>query len=133
MENSPSPEALIARLAKAGRAAQHVLGRMDHAAKAEALHAAAEALRAAEAEVLAANAKDLAAGEANGLSPAMLDRLKLDPARLSGIADAVDNVARLADPVGQVIDSAERPNGLRLSRNGLAAAGLCAGPCGAFY
>ena len=116
MENSHSPEALIASLAKAGRAAQHVLGRMDHAAKAEALHAAAEALRAAEAEVLAANAKDLAAGEANVLSPAMLDRLKLDPARLAGIADAVDNVARLADPVGQVIDSAERPNGLRLSR-----------------
>lgn len=81
MDDKLTPEALIAQLAKAGREAQQVLGRMDHGAKARALVAAATALRQAETEVLAANAQDLAAGEANGLSPAMLDRLKLDPAR----------------------------------------------------
>ena len=85
-------------------------------AKAAALHAAARALRAAEAEILAANARDLAAGEAGGLTKAMLDRLRLDPARLAGIADAVEQVADLADPVGEVIDRSERPNGLKLAR-----------------
>jgi len=111
-----SPVALIARLATAGRAAQRVLARLDAPAKAAALHAAAAALRGHAATILAANAQDLAAGEANGLTPALLDRLRLDPARLAAIADAVDQVADLPDPVGQVIDQATRPNGMVLSR-----------------
>lgn len=111
-----APEVLIERLARAGRAAQRELARLSSEDKAAALHAAARSLRDREAEILSANQRDLAAGEANGLSKAMLDRLKLDPARLAGIADAVDQVAFLADPVGQVIDTAERPNGLKLSR-----------------
>ncbi len=111
-----TPEQVVHRLAKSGRAAQRVLAALPDQAKAAALRAAAGALRAAESEILAANALDLAAGEANGLSNAMLDRLRLDPARLAGIADAVEQVAGLADPVGQVIDASERPNGLRLSR-----------------
>jgi glutamate-5-semialdehyde dehydrogenase len=110
------PEALIARLAAAGRAAQRVLARLDSGAKAAALHAAASALRSHETAILAANARDLAAGEGNGLTAALFDRLRLDPARLAGIADAVDQVADLPDPVGQVIDTATRPNGLVLSR-----------------
>ncbi|MBW8784665.1 MAG: glutamate-5-semialdehyde dehydrogenase [Novosphingobium sp.] len=115
-ETATSPDALVAALAAAGRAAQAGLARMSGGEKADALRAAASELRAAEAEILAANAKDLATGAANGLTPAMLDRLKLDPARLAGIAAAVEQVASLADPVGQVIDATERPNGLRLSR-----------------
>ena len=111
-----SPEALVERLARAGRAAQRELARMSDAQKAAALVAAAASLRRAEAEILAANAQDVAAGEANGLTGAMLDRLRLDPARLAGIADAVAHVGGLPDPVGQIIDSSERPNGLRLSR-----------------
>lgn len=111
-----SPAALIERLARAGRAAQRVLARLDHAAKAAALRAAAQALREDAAAILAANAEDLAAGTANGLTPAMLDRLKLDPERLAGVADAVDSIAELPDPVDQVIDTATRPNGLVLSR-----------------
>ena len=111
-----SPEALIARLARAGRAAQRLLARMTDAQKAAALRSAAAALREDAAEILAANALDVAAGEANGLSGAMIDRLRLDAARLAGIADAVDQVAGLPDPVGQVIDRSERPNGLVLSR-----------------
>ncbi|MFN4113499.1 MAG: glutamate-5-semialdehyde dehydrogenase [Sphingomonadaceae bacterium] len=108
--------ALVADLARKGRAAQRSVARMDDAARAAALHAAATALRAEEETILAANRLDLAAGEANGLSGAMLDRLRLDPVRLAAIADAVDQVASLPDPVGVVIDSTERPNGLRLSR-----------------
>jgi glutamate-5-semialdehyde dehydrogenase len=111
-----TPEALVARLARAGRAAQAQLARLSDAEKSAALLAAADALRAAEAAILAANAVDIAAGEANGLTPALLDRLRLDGARLSGIADAVAQVARLPDPVGQVIDASERPNGLKLAR-----------------
>ncbi|MFM5885114.1 MAG: gamma-glutamyl-phosphate reductase, partial [Novosphingobium sp.] len=113
---SESPESLVARLAQAGRAAQRTLALLDSAAKARALHAAAAALRAAEADVLAANVRDMAAGAASGLSAAMLDRLRLDPARLAGIAAAVDQVADLPDPVGAVIDSSTRPNGMVLSR-----------------
>jgi len=113
---SESPEALVARLARAGRAAQAVLARLDSPAKARALHAAAQALRDHAAPVLAANAEDLARGEASGLTGAMLDRLRLDPARLEAIAAAVDQVADLPDPVGEVISTATRPNGLVLSR-----------------
>ena len=113
---SESPGALIERLARAGRAAQRVLARMDDPAKAQALRLAAQALREAEGEILAANALDMEAGAARGLTAALLDRLRLDPARLAGIADAVDAVAGLPDPVGDVIDRTERPNGLVLSR-----------------
>lgn len=116
MDSAETPPDLIDRLARAGRAAQRVLARLDHDAKAAALRAAGAALRADQSAVLAANAEDMAAGAANGLTPAMLDRLKLDPARLASIADAVENIADLADPVGQVIDTATRPNGLVLSR-----------------
>ncbi|AOR77720.1 glutamate-5-semialdehyde dehydrogenase [Novosphingobium resinovorum] len=111
-----SPEALVEQLARDGRAAQRVLAKLTDADKAAALRAAATALREAEGEILEANAKDIAAGEAKGLSGAMLDRLRLDAARLAGIADAVDQVAGLPDPVGEVIASSERPNGLKLSR-----------------
>jgi len=111
-----SPEALVERLAIAGRTAQRGLARLPSDAKAAALHAAARALRADEAAILAANARDVARGEASGLSGAMLDRLRLDPKRLAGIADAVDQIAVLADPVGDVIDTTARPNGLVLSR-----------------
>jgi glutamate-5-semialdehyde dehydrogenase len=111
-----TPEALIARLAGEGRAAQRVLARLTDAQKAEGLRAVAAALREAEPAILAANALDLEAGEKKGLSGALLDRLRLDPARLAGIADAVEQVASLPDPVGQVIDRTERPNGLQLSR-----------------
>src|SRR3546814_1038747 len=65
---------------------------------------------------LTANAQDMAAGEASGLTSAMLDRLRLDETRLGAIADAVDAVAALPDPVGAEIDRVERPNGLVLSR-----------------
>jgi glutamate-5-semialdehyde dehydrogenase len=114
--DSETPEQLVTRLAQTGRAAQRVLARLDHDAKAAALLAAAQALRADSAAILAANTEDLAAGQAAGLTAAMLDRLMLNSERLEGIAAALEAVAALPDPVGQVIDSSERPNGLELSR-----------------
>ena len=111
-----SPEELVGRLARAGRIAQRALARLGEPQKAAALIAAADALRAAASEILAANARDMAAAVAGGLNDALLDRLKLDPARLAAMADGVAQVAVLPDPVGQVIDSSVRPNGLALSR-----------------
>jgi glutamate-5-semialdehyde dehydrogenase len=109
-------ETLIADLARAGRAAQRKLARLDDATKAAALRSAASALRKAGPEVLAANARDIAAGEANGLSPAMLDRLRLDDSRLEAIAGALEAVAALPDPTGKVISESTVPSGLALSR-----------------
>ena len=111
-----SPEALVTRLAQAGRVAQRAVALMSDDQKAQALRAAAAALREDEAAILTANAADCAAAEARGTSGALLDRLRLDPQRLASMADAVEQVAGLTDPVGEVIDRSERPNGLQLSR-----------------
>src|SRR5690349_3800402 len=116
MSTQPLPVAdhdqLVAELARAGRGAQRVLARTGDGGRAAALRSAAAALRAASAKILAANAQDLAAGEAHGLSPAMLDRLKLDEERLGGVAAAVEAVAALPDPVGEVIDRSTAPSGI---------------------
>ena len=111
-----SPGELVERMAVAGRAAQRRLSCLSDAQKATALRSASNGLREHDARILAANAQDIAAAEANGLAAAMIDRLRLDPVRLACIADAVRQIADLPDPVGQVIDEAVRPNGLRLSR-----------------
>lgn len=110
------PAQLVADCARRARRAQRVLAGMPSAARAAALHRAAQKLLAARETILAANAEDLAAGAANGLSGALLDRLALDAKRLEGIAAGVAAVADLPDPVGQVIDASERPNGLKLQR-----------------
>jgi glutamate-5-semialdehyde dehydrogenase len=110
------PAELVAQLGASGREAQRHLARLTDAQKASALRAAADAIRASAAGILTANALDIEQGEANGLGAAMLDRLRLDDKRLAGIADAVDQVASLPDRVGEVIDTATRPNGLVLSR-----------------
>jgi glutamate-5-semialdehyde dehydrogenase len=107
---------LIAEMGKRARAAAVGLAGMTSAAKSAALLAAADAIRVDSDVIIAANAKDMASAEANGLSAALLDRLRLDPARVEGTAAGVEAVARLADPVGDVIDRIERPNGLVLSR-----------------
>ncbi|MBI1403904.1 MAG: glutamate-5-semialdehyde dehydrogenase [Porphyrobacter sp.] len=116
LSETPDPEALVNGLARAARAAQRRLAAMSSEARAAALHKAADRLEASADAILEANAEDLAAGEARGLAKAMLDRLALDEARLAGIAAAVRAVADLPDPVGQVIDRSERPNGLAFQR-----------------
>jgi glutamate-5-semialdehyde dehydrogenase len=101
--------------AKARIAARHLAG-VDDTAKATALTGAAQALRDRMAEILAANARDVDAAVAAGISPAMLDRLTLDAARVAAMASAVEAVATLDDPVGKIIDRSERPNGLVMER-----------------
>ena len=81
-----------------------------------ALHFMAEALEAAEADLLEANQKDLQTGRDKQISKAMMDRLSLDPERIKGIADALRQVAEIADPVGQEIARWTMPNGLDIAR-----------------
>jgi len=110
------PTALIAEMGRRARAASATLALAPTATKAAALVAAARTMRASETAILAANREDMARGQANGLTGAMLDRLKLTPERIEAIAAGLEAVAHLPDPVGQEIDRATRPNGLILSR-----------------
>lgn len=110
------PDDLIADMTAKARSAARILAQADDATKAAALVAAAAALRRDADIILAANAQDMEAGAKAGLSAAMLDRLKLDQKRISAVADAVDQVAVLEDPVGQLIDSRTQPNGLVMRR-----------------
>ncbi|SEL82446.1 glutamate-5-semialdehyde dehydrogenase [Sphingomonas palmae] len=114
-----APEAsttLIARMGARARGAAGVLASAPDARRAEALRCAARALSKSSETILAANSIDVARGQDAGLSAAMLDRLRLDAARVKAIAAGVAAVADLVDPVGQVIDAATRPNGLELTR-----------------
>ncbi len=108
--------ALIDDMAARARVATTALATMPTARKAAALIAAARALRSAATDILAANEIDVAAATASDMSAALLDRLRVDAARIDAIADSVESIAALPDPVGQIIDESERPNGLRLSR-----------------
>ena len=100
----------------AARAASRVLATMSTADKDAALLRVADALEERAPEILEANARDLDAGRENGLSDALMDRLALDPTRLSAIADAVRAIAALPDPVGEVIGGQRLPNGLDLRK-----------------
>jgi glutamate-5-semialdehyde dehydrogenase len=116
MADAENPTEMIAEMGARARSAALVLAAMPSALKAAALALAAESIRAASAEIVAANVEDMTRASEAGLSGALLDRLRLDEARVAAMADGVAAVAALADPVGQVIDSSERPNGLKLSR-----------------
>src|SRR5688572_29067320 len=76
----------------------------------------AASLRGSVGPILAANARDMDAGRAKGLAPAMLDRLALDEKRIEAMARGVEEIAKLADPVGTVVASWTRPNGLEINR-----------------
>ncbi len=81
-----------------------------------ALSAMAAAIRRNEAQILMANAEDTAIARAVGMSPALLDRLALNPARIEGMAGAVEEIAAIPDPIGVEGDRWTRPNGLDIAR-----------------
>ncbi|WP_278394238.1 glutamate-5-semialdehyde dehydrogenase [Sphingobium yanoikuyae] len=111
-----TPEMLIAQMGARARRAAALLAPAGDAQKVDALRRAAQALRDQAPAILAANARDMDNGIDNGLSAAMLDRLRLDEDRIAAMAAGVDQVAALDNPLGSVIDSSVRPNGLELSR-----------------
>jgi len=86
------------------------------AAKDAALEAIAQGLEARQEELLAANRADLEAAQADGMRPAMLDRLRLDPARIAGIVEGVRQVRALPDPIGTTVKTELRPNGLQIGK-----------------
>ncbi len=98
------------------RAAARRLALASTADKDKALAAMADAVRAARRDILAANAEDIAEAKGRGATAAFVDRLMLDDKRVAAIADGLDVVAKLADPVGAVTESWTRPNGMRIER-----------------
>jgi glutamate-5-semialdehyde dehydrogenase len=106
----------MTRLGRAAREASRVIGRASTAQKNRALLAAATALDEARAELSAANELDLANGRANGLEPAMLERLALTPARIDGMIVGLRQVASLPDPVGAIRDMSYRPSGIQVGK-----------------
>ena len=111
-----TPEMLIAAMAGKARLASAALAQASDEQKVRGLMAAAKALRAHNDEICRANSRDMENAAANGLSPAMLDRLRLDDGRIEAIARGVEQVASLVNPLGSVIDESVRPNGMKLSR-----------------
>ncbi len=107
---------LMREIGVAARDAAAVLATATSERKDAALHAAAAALWEKRDEIAAGNARDVEYGQEKGLGPAMLDRLRLDDARIQGIADGLRAVAAQPDPVGAVMAEWDRPNGLHIRR-----------------
>lgn len=106
----------MSRLGRDARAASRLLARAATAQKNRALLAAADALDAARAELSHANEQDLAAGRADGLEPAMLDRLALTPARIDDMIEGLRQVATLPDPIGEIRDMRYVPSGIQIGK-----------------
>ncbi|MBT2247826.1 glutamate-5-semialdehyde dehydrogenase [Arthrobacter sp. BHU FT2] len=107
-------EAAVHSIADRSRRAARRMAMANRAWKDRALHAVGAALKANTQAILEANARDVAAGKANGTSAALLDRLTLTGARIDGLVAALENLANLPDPVGNVVRGQTLPNGLRL-------------------
>ena len=107
---------LMHEVGQRARSAASVLATTTTEKKNEALMAAAAAIRAETESLLAANKKDLQAAAKRNLTPAIMDRLTLDPDRIEAMAAGLEAIAALPDPVGETIARWQRPNGLEISR-----------------
>ncbi len=106
----------MTRLGQAAREASRVLARASTAQKNRALQAAAGALDAARPALVAANELDLAAARANGLEPAMVDRLALTPAVIDSMIEGLRQVATLPDPIGEIQGMRYLPSGIQVGK-----------------
>ncbi|HAA39283.1 MAG TPA: glutamate-5-semialdehyde dehydrogenase [Pseudomonas sp.] len=106
----------MTRLGRAARQASRLIARASTAQKNRALLAAADALDASRSELTAANELDLANGRANGLEPALLDRLALTPARIDDMIEGLRQVAKLPDPIGEIRDMRYLPSGIQVGK-----------------
>ncbi len=107
---------LMADIGRKARAAAAELAFASSERKSAALISAAEAIWTRRQEILDGNVCDMDAGQAKGLTPAMLDRLRLDDHRIRAIADGLRSVAEQRDPVGRILAEWDRPNGLHIQR-----------------
>ena len=106
----------IRRIGVQARRASHALRGLSSGIKDDALRIAAAKLRASAASLQKANAKDLEAGRAKGLNDALLDRLELTGKRIEAMAEGLEQVAALPDPVGDIVSQTIRPDGLRIAQ-----------------
>ena len=113
---SPTLEAQMLAIGARAKAAAAIVRDGDRAMRTGALQAIARRLREGAADILGANARDVADGRAAGMAEAFVDRLRLDGPRVEAIACAVEEAAAIADPVGTVLASWTRPNGLHFDR-----------------
>jgi len=116
VEKSGDIAAVMRDIGARARAAGRRLALASTADKDRALAAMAAAMRKSSAAILAANAEDIAEAKSGGATAAFVDRLMLDEKRVAAIADGLEVVAKLADPVGTVMDAWTRPNGMRIER-----------------
>ncbi|MEM7719241.1 MAG: glutamate-5-semialdehyde dehydrogenase [Pseudomonadota bacterium] len=116
MKDGMDIPAMMQEIGARAKAASSELGFVPPEAKSLALEVAADTLWAKRVEVIAANAEDMAFGREKGLSPAMLDRLMLDDARIEAICNSLRAVAAQDDPVGQVLAAWDQPSGLHIER-----------------
>jgi glutamate-5-semialdehyde dehydrogenase len=108
--------ASVADTCAAARRASRTLATLSSSVRNRALHAIADALETRSEEILQANARDLEAGTEAGLTPTLMDRLRLDPGRLAVIAAQARDIAALPDPVGEVIEGRRLANGLEVRK-----------------
>ena len=108
---------LMAEVGRRARSAARRLALATAPEKDAALRLMADRIRARGPDILAANADDVAEARAKAQTAAFLDRLTLDAKRLDAVAEAVASIAGLPDPVGRVLATFERPNGLRIERS----------------
>ena len=116
IDGSADLPALMAELATRARAAARALALASPDQKNNALQAMERAIRGNAPQILAANAEDVAEARAAGASPAFIDRLALTEARINAMADGIATVREIADPVGVVTESWQRPNGMIIER-----------------
>ncbi|VXC71356.1 glutamate-5-semialdehyde dehydrogenase [Oceanicaulis alexandrii] len=116
MPDTSDVTAYVNELGRRAATAARSLASASTERKNKALTAAAQALRDNRARLLEANAKDVDSVKAAGKPAAFIDRLILDEGRVNAIADALDQIATLPDPVGRVLHTTERPNGLTIER-----------------
>jgi glutamate-5-semialdehyde dehydrogenase len=108
--------AYMAHVGVAARAASRTMAAAPTAARDAALRALARRLRSGCAALQAANAKDVAAAQAAGLAAPMIDRLKLTPAILETVAEGCEQLAAMADPIGEITEMKRRPSGIQVGR-----------------
>ena len=116
VDQSADLASLMLGLGRDARAAARVLALAPAEQKNRALAAMARSIRAASAAILAANAEDVAEARSGGANAAFIDRLQLNPARIDAMAQGIETVEALADPVGATMDSWTRPNGMTIAR-----------------
>jgi len=115
-KNECNLEAEVREMARKAKEASRQLAQLSTVKKNEALLEMAEDLVRHRGQLIKANQKDLIAGDRAHLSPSLIDRLRLTPSVIHGMAEGLREVARLPDPVGEVVKMWKRPNGLMVGR-----------------